>query len=219
MDVFSDEILSLPGQSALLATLTDFIGASEIAHYDVSVDYLMQMHQNHIIKSKSDGHCILHSVATCLGKNVADIVKGVAHQVQSNLQHYVAITGERDLQQQLERYLWHKDYNQNIVDFIIPILCAEYNLKIFILQPKVQQVKIQAIVGSQIPNGKEKKPTAVFLYRSESGAHYDAVIAGQSDTSYLHARPITVNLLDLVQKPAKFPKKRKRKNGQKNLTD
>ena len=129
---------------------------------------LLRQASYEIIRSPGDGHCLIHSIQTCLRhQKIAlprEIVEIVQSEVLQNLPAYSRFAPSDNIISEMSRYILNKDYNSLFGDMLSDILANALKCAICILNKQETNYNIIWI------NEDKSSETTLFVHRSNH--HY-----------------------------------------------
>ena len=143
-----------------------FVDGKENHLDDNEITNFLKSRSLNIIRSKGDGHCLLHSVVQLTGIHIVNLKEMIRIEVSKNIDHYASISSAEVIKKELDDYLINKRFNLDVVDLMPIIISRALCHTVYIFQAADNKSFITKI------GNYEEKP---ILLRRLNQNHFDAI--------------------------------------------
>ena len=151
-----------------------------------------------VIKSKPDGHCLLHSILSIYAReykcniSLSELSHDIRREFYANIDYYSAFNPLENLHNQLEQYLNNNQYNSSLGDMMPLIISNVIKQEIHIYN---SEFKLVYSVKPRITDSLITPKAFKVILRSE---HYDALITNvETKRKQLRYRKDNLNLINI----------------------
>ena len=148
-----------------------------------------------INKSPADGHCMLHSLVTCLNEQLIPyydrnlLIHKVSEECCANTSRYMPkyIGSASQFHHEMKNYMQHRLYKSQFCD-LLPRIAANALVKTIVILDRLTN-KYQVYVFTPCVNDCVSEISNEFVVLHRTVNHYDACISTLSDTHATHVTP------------------------------